>query len=145
MAGMDGFGVQLLRGDGVSPTEAFTKIADVTSLNPPGISRETIDVTSHDSPDAWMEFLGSLKDPGEVSADINYQPSKHDLLIEDFEDAKPRNYKIVFPDEAQTTWTFGALLTGFEPEVPTDDKASASLTWKVTGKPTLGAGAGGGA
>lgn len=138
MAGMDGFGVQLQRGDGAEP-EVFTAIADVTSLNPPGMSRETIDVTSHDSPDAWMEFLGGLKDPGEVSADINYQPSEHDVLVGDFEDKAPRNYKIVFPDDDvdPTTWSFKALLTGFEPEVPYDDKASASLTFKVTGKPTL--------
>lgn len=136
MAGMDGFGVQLQRGDG-EETEQFTAIADVTSLNPPGMTRETIDVTSHDSADAWMEFLGGLKDPGEVSAEINYQPTEHDSLVADFEDAAPRNYKIVFPDSGGTTWTFAALLTGFEPEVPYDDKATASLTFKVTGKPTL--------
>ncbi|GHJ01617.1 hypothetical protein TPA0906_34820 [Streptomyces olivaceus] len=140
MAGMDGFGVQLKRGDGAEP-EVFTKIADVTSLNPPNISRETIDVTSHDSPNAYMEFLGGLKDPGEVSADINYQPDKHDLLVADFEDTEPRNYQIVFPDEDATTWAFPAILTGFEPETPYDDKASASLTWKVSGKPTITAGA----
>ncbi|MER6147954.1 phage tail tube protein [Streptomyces hirsutus] len=139
MAGMNGFGVQLERGDGAQP-EVYAPIADITSLNPPGISRETIDVTSHDSVDAWMEFVGGLKDPGEVSADINYQPALHDLLIADFEDDTPRNYRIVFPDDptTPTTWTIKALLTGFEPEVPYDDKATASLTFKVTGKPILG-------
>ncbi|MGQ5580926.1 phage tail tube protein [Streptomyces sp. ECR3.8] len=139
MAGMDGFGVQLKRGDGAEP-EVFTKIADVTSLNPPNISRETLDVTSHDSVNGWMEFLGSLKDPGEVSADVNYQPDKHDLLVSDFEDATPRNYQIVFPDADATTWEFPAILTAFEPETPYDDKATASLTWKVSGKPTIGTG-----
>jgi predicted secreted protein len=109
----------------------------VTSLNPPNISRETLDVTSHDSTNGWMEFLGSLKDPGEVSADVNYQPDKHDLLVSDFEDATPRNYRIVFPDADSTTWEFPAILTAFEPETPYDDKATASLTWKVSGKPTI--------
>ncbi|WP_442803374.1 phage tail tube protein [Streptomyces pseudogriseolus] len=140
MAGMDGFGVQLQRGDGAA-TEVFTTIADVTSLNPPNISRETLDVTSHDSPNGWMQFLGSLKDPGEVSADVNYQPDKHDLLVSDFEDATPRNYRIVFPDADSTTWEFPAILTAFEPETPYDDKATASLTWKVSGKPTITTGA----
>lgn len=140
MAGMDGFGVQLNRGDGADP-EVFTTIADVTSLTPPGLSRETLDVTSHDSPDGWMEFLGGLKDPGEVSADVNYQPGAHDDLVADFEDTAPRNYQIVFPDQGATTWTFPAILTAFEPETPYDDKATASLTWKVSGKPTLSGGA----
>jgi predicted secreted protein len=137
MAGIDGFGTALQRGNGATPTETFTTIANVTSINPPGMSRETIDVTAHDSPDGWMEFLGGLKDGGEVSTDVNYDPSEHDSLVADFEDDAPRNYQIVFPDAAATTWSFAAILTGFEPEAPYDDKLAASLTWKVTGKPTL--------
>ncbi|MFE0270809.1 phage tail tube protein [Streptomyces sp. NPDC058992] len=136
MAGMDGFGVQLKRGDG-EVSETFTAIADVTNLSGPGLSRETLDVTSHGSPDAYMEFLGGLKDPGEVSVDINYQPAVHDVLVADFDDPEPRNYQIVFPDTGATTWTVKAILTGFEPEVPYDDKATAALTFKISGKPTI--------
>lgn len=136
MAGIDGFGTALQRGDGAG-TEVFTTIANVTSINPPSMERETIDVTAHDSADGWMEFLGGLKDGGEVSADVNYDPSEHDVLVADFEDESPRNYRIVFPDADATTWSFKAILTGFEPEAPYDDKLAASLTWKVTGKPTL--------
>lgn len=134
MAGIDAFGTQLLRGDGGTP-EIFTAIANVTSISGPGLSRETIDVTAHDSSDGWMEFVGGLKDAGEVSADINYDPSKHDTLVADFDDDEPRNYQLVFPDS--TTWSIQAILTGFEPEAPYDDKLAASLTFKVTGKPTL--------
>lgn len=134
MSGENAFGTQLKRGDGEA-SETFTAIADVTNIGGPGLSRETLDVTSHGSPNAYMQFLGGLKDPGEVSADINYQPSAHDFLVEDFEDNEPRNYQLVFPDT--TTWTFPAILTGFEPEAPYDDKLSASLTFKVSGKPTL--------
>jgi predicted secreted protein len=138
MAGINAFGTKLQRGDGAA-TEVFETVADVTALTPPGISRETLDVTSHDSTDGWMEFVGGLKDPGEISADVNYQPSEHDAMVGDFEDVLPRNYKIVFPDG--TTWAFGALLTGFEPDAPYDDKLAATLTWKVTGKPVITAGA----
>lgn len=137
MAGINGFGTALQRGDGATPTEVFTTIANVTSINPPSMERETIDVTAHDSEDAWMEFVGGLKDGGEVSADVNYDPSEHDVLVGDFDDEDPRNYRIVFPDDLATTWSFKAILTGFEPEAPYDDKLAASLTWKVTGKPTL--------
>jgi predicted secreted protein len=136
MAGIDGFGTQLKRGDGGSP-ETFTAIADPTGISGPGLSRNTIDVTSHGSPDQWMEFLGGLKDGGEVSVDINYDPANHDTLVDDFDDAAPRNYQLVFPDDDSTTWSFGAIITGFEPDAPYDDKLSASLTFKVSGKPTL--------
>lgn len=136
MAGLDGFGALLKRGDGAAP-EVFTAIADPTSISGPGLSRETIDVTSHGSPDGWMEFIGGLKDGGEVSVDVNYDPAAHDLLIADFEDSVPRNYQVVFPDPGTTTWGIKAVLTGFEPEAPYDDKLAASLTFKVSGKPVL--------
>ncbi|HEY5836174.1 phage tail tube protein [Streptomyces sp.] len=136
MAGMDGFGTELRRGDGATP-ELFTAIADPTGISGPGLSRETLDVTSHDSPDGWMEFVGGLKDGGEVSIDVNYQPSEHDQLVDDFDDTEPRNYQLVFPDPGQTTWSFAGIMTGFEPDAPYDDKLTATITFKVSGKPTI--------
>ncbi|NUP21612.1 MAG: outer capsid protein Hoc [Streptomyces sp.] len=136
MAGIDGFGTQFKRGDGAGP-EVFTALANVTNVSGPGLSRETIDVTAHDSPDQWMEFIGGLKDGGEVSLDVNYDPADHDALIADFDDDAPRNYQVVFPDVDTTTWAFKAIMTGFEPEAPYDDKLAATLTFKVSGKPTI--------
>lgn len=136
MAGLDAFGTQLQRGDGATPSENFTPIANVTDITPPALERETLDVTAHDSPDAWRQFIGGLKDGGEVSVDVNYDPREHDGIIDDFADAAPRNYKIVWPGTLGE-WAFTALLTGFEPEAPHDDKLAASLTFKVSGKPTI--------
>ncbi|MFD3352735.1 phage tail tube protein [Streptomyces fradiae] len=134
--GIDAFGTQLQRGDG-GGSEVFTTIANATNISGPGLARNTIDVTSHDSPDSTMEFIGGLVDPGEVSVDINYTPALHDTLVEDLYDTDPRNYRLVFPDTANTTWQFAAVLTGFEASAPYDDKLSATLTFKVSGKPTF--------
>ncbi|MEU3600879.1 phage tail tube protein [Streptomyces sp. NPDC006798] len=136
MAGLNAFGVAFARGDGAAP-EVFTPIAHVTSVSGPGLSRNTIDVTTHQSPGAWMEFIGGLKDGGEVSIDVNYDPSDHDALVADFNDPDPRSYRLLFPDPAQTTWTLRSILTGFEPSAPVDDKLSAALTFKVSGAPVL--------
>ncbi|MEW2383381.1 phage tail tube protein [Micromonospora sp. NPDC047707] len=136
MAGIDGFGTQFQRGDGADP-EVFTAIGNCTNISGPGLSRETLDVTAHDSPDAWMEFVGSLKDGGEVSLDVNYDPDKHDALVADLDDDEPRNYRLVFPTTAAAQWAFGAVMTGFEPSAPYDDKLTATLTFKVSGKPVL--------
>jgi len=132
VAGENAFGTQLQRFGG----STFEAIASLTSISGPGLSRETIDVTAHDSPDAWMEFLGGLKDGGEVSCDINRRPAVHDVLMADFEDDDPRTYRIEWPSGA--AWTLDAILTGYECDSPYDDKLSASLTWKVTGKPVAG-------
>lgn len=136
MAGINAFGTELRRGDG-APTEVFTAIAEATSISGPGIEREEIDVTSHQSPNAWMEFIGGLKNAGEVSAEVNYDPVEHDSLVADFNDADPRNYQLAFPTSPETVWSFAAILTGFEPDSPHDDKLSAELTFKITGEPVL--------
>jgi predicted secreted protein len=136
VAGVDGFGTQLKRGDGGAP-EVFTAIGNVTSIGGPSLARETLDVTAHDTADGWREFLGGLKDGGEVSLDINYDPAEHDSLVDDFDDDQPRSYQLVFPTSPPTTWGLKAILTGFEPEAPHDDKLAASISFKVSGKPTL--------
>lgn len=136
MAGIDGFGTILKRGDGEA-VEAFTAIANLTTVEDGGRTRNTIDVTAHDSPNQYMEFVGGLIDPGEVTVDINYDPAVHDTLEADLEDTDPRNYQIVFPDPAETTFSFAAVMTGFSKSAPYDDKLSGSLTFKVSGKPTI--------
>lgn len=141
MSGRDAFGTQFKRGDGAA-TETFTMIANVTTISGPSRSRETINVTTHGSPGGWMEFIGGLKDGGEISLELNYDPteSTHDL-DDDFDDPAPRNYQIVIlPDTAdEHTWTFAGILTEVSDEFPYDDKMARSITIKVSGKPTLAA------
>lgn len=141
MPGLNAFGTELQRGSGTG-TETFTPIANVTSIKGPELSRETIDVTAHNSTDAWMEFVGGLKDGGEVSLDVNYDPALHDALVADFDDVDPRNYKLSFPVTPAVVWSFSAIMTEFSSEAPYDDKLAASLTFKVSGKPTIGTTAG---
>lgn len=142
MNGLNGFGTSLSRDNGVT----FDPISNITSVSGPGISRETIDVTAHDSPNGWMEFVGGLIDGGEVSADINYNPGAMvgatnvtTTLLADVENPDPVVYEIAFPDGSK--FSAPLLITGFEPEAPYDDKLAASLTFKVAGKPTFTAAA----
>jgi predicted secreted protein len=142
MSGRDGFGTQFRRATTLAPGTVFETIADVTNIGGPERSRETIDVTSHNSPGQWMEFIGGLKDGGEISLDINYDPAEltHDL-DDDFDDDVPRNYQIVIlPDtEDEHTWSIKGIMTGLGDEFPYDDKMARTMTVKVSGKPTLAA------
>lgn len=38
---------------------------------------------------------------------------------------------------AGEVWAFSALLTGFEREMPVDGQMAATLTWQVSGEPTI--------
>jgi predicted secreted protein len=134
MSGLDGFGTRLARGDGAA-TETFTDLAGVTNIGGPGLSRETLDVTAHDSPDQYREHRGGIKSAGEVSLDVNYNPAQHDVFVDDLDDTEPRNYRLTFPDG--TVWALSAILTGFEPSAPFDGKLTASVSLQVSGKPAI--------
>ncbi|MGC5009748.1 phage tail tube protein [Streptosporangium sp. DT93] len=136
MAGVDGYGCQLLRSDG-QVTPVFTAIAGVTNLGGPEIEREAYESTHHGSPDGWREYVGGLKDGGEISIEVRYDPRVHDALVDDFEDTEARDYRLVWPAITGAQWDISAILTGFSPEGPHDDLLAAELTLKVTGKPVL--------
>ncbi len=136
MAGFGAFGTLFQRGDGASP-EVFTTVGEATNISGPGYDRDVIDVTSHDSTDGIREFVGGLVDGGEVTFTVNWDPSIHASLVDDFQDAQPRNYKIVLPDPPAGEWAFPAFITGMGHEYPHDDKMSADFTFKIAGAPTF--------
>ncbi len=137
MAGLDGFGASFLASD-MASSPTFAEIANVTSISGPSITRNTYDVTAHDSTGEYMEFIGGLKDGGEVTFDLNFDPDEatHQTLIGYLDDTVARDYQVTLPDDA-ATFDFSAFMTSFGLELPTDDKITASVTFKITGKPSL--------
>lgn len=134
-----GYGTLFKSGNGAVP-EVFTTLAEVTGITPPAMARDTVDATHEESPGAWREFIAGLKDGGEVSFDLNFIPggtSAAAMMAELDLDGSlaTKNRQIAFPDGSY--FSFAAILTGFEPDAPIDDKMSASVTFKVTGKPLL--------
>lgn len=139
--GTSAFGTLLQTGDGAT-SEVFTTIAEVITISGPALSTDTIDMTHHSSPGNYEEFVGGTLRSGEVTFDINYIPTAatHDAstgLLKDYENRTVRNFKLVFPDTGNTTWSFAAVVVGFEPSAPHDDKLMASVTLKISGQPTL--------
>lgn len=135
MAGLDAFGTMLERSD-MAGSPTFTAIARVTNFKGPTMKRNTVDVSAHDDDDNYMQFIGTLVDAGEISLDVNYDPSSHDALVADFADTVARNYKLTYPAGA-SEWAFGAFLTGFDSQSPVDGKLAATLVLKITGNPTI--------
>jgi predicted secreted protein len=122
-------------GNGASP-EVFTTVAEVTGITPPAMSRDSIDATHSESPDGWREFIGGLKDGGEVELTLNWVPgSATTILLMSEIAAAAGNKQITFPNGE--IFSFAALCTNIGPEAPVDGKMEATVSYKVTGKPTL--------
>lgn len=141
-AAKSSFGTYLKIGNGAT-SETFATIAEVLDIKGPGMSLETEEATSHDSTDGWVEHIGTLLDGGEISFEVNWLPANVTQsfttsgLLKDMVDRTRRNFQLVVPAASSLTWTIPALVTKFEPDLPVKGKQKASLTLKVTGKPTL--------
>ncbi|MFM9563246.1 MULTISPECIES: phage tail tube protein [Streptomyces] len=139
MAGLDAFGTQFKRDS--TGSGSFVTVGNVDDISGPGRSREAIEVTAHDSPDQYREFVKGLKDGGEVTLTINYDPANatHSALDADFEEKDLRDYQVVIlPGTAdEYTWEFHAMITDLSDEFPHDDKMAREVTVKISGKPVL--------
>jgi len=115
----------------------FAAIAEINSITGPGMTRDTIDVTSLDSTGGYREFITGFRDGGEVTLEMNFTLDGYNQMKDDFEVDDTHNYQIVLPDTGATTLEFAALVTSLPLSVPTDDKITISVTLKVTGEVTL--------
>lgn len=141
MTAISSFGTLLKIGDGAG-TEVFTTIAEVMDISGPGLAQGTAEVTPQTAANRARKYIATLIDGGEVSFDINYEPAgaTHDQttgLIKDMFDGTLRNFQLLFPDAATTTWAFAAFITGFEPTAPVDGALTASVTLKLDGIPSI--------
>jgi len=127
------FGIQLQRDS--------TEIAGVTNISGPGLSLDTVDVTTHDTANYWEEVVATILRSGEISLDIVYDPADathkyaaggilHDLVAR-----TSVAYKLIFPDAVE--WDFSCLVVGFEPTGPIEGALTATARFKITGDVTL--------
>lgn len=131
------YGIALQIGDGATPTELFTEIAEVLALTPPAITSDTVETTPH-SGAGWKQFAPTLFELGEFTARLSYLPanSQQQSIITDMLARTLRNFKIVFPDSGSSEWAFAAYITGFEvSEAPATGGGSA-LEATITLRPS---------
>jgi len=131
-----GVGAQFKRESDES-SGVFAAIAEINSITGPGMTRETIDVTSLDSTGGYREFITGFRDGGEVTLEMNFTIDGYNDMKDDFEDDDTHNYQIVLPDTGATTLEFAALVTGLPLSITPDDKVTISVTLKITGEVTL--------
>lgn len=116
----------------------YVDLAEVNSITPPSSTFDMVDATHMQSPNGDREFIIGLNDPGEAGFEMNFVPgSAADLKIQAIKQAREKvKCRITFPNGV--TWTFSGLLMTYEPAVPTDDKMTASVSWKVSGSTVTG-------
>lgn len=127
-------------GYGATLTRNGNAIAEITSLSAPSLSADSVDVTTMDSANGYREFIQGLRDAGEVSVEGLFYPGDANGqvgLITDFNAGTLQTFVLTFPSAMGASWSFSAIVTGFEGDIPMDDKVGFTATLKISGKPTL--------
>lgn len=120
---------------------AWANIAEINSITGPGMTRDTIDVTSLDSTGGYREFITGFRNAGTVALAMNFSRSTYETMKDDFESDTLQNYEIVLPDAENTTLEFEGLVTELPLSIPADDKVTADVTIQISGQVTINSGA----
>lgn len=137
-------GSLLEMGDGVTPVEGFTVIAEITDISKSGAKADTVDVTNMQSPSGYREFISGLRDAGELSLSANWitTDAQQIALQTKFDAGTKTNFKIVLPQSAggSTTpgeYAFAAVVTGLDFSLAPGKQGTLSVKMKISGKPVF--------
>jgi hypothetical protein len=119
----------------VGGSVAFVDIAELRELTTPALTRNEIELTNHNNDDD--EYIVGIRRHGTMTANLNFVPSdgSHDHetgLQQAWFDGSRDIYRITYPDG--TRWLFSGFVTNFAVSAPTDDRLSADVTIRPTGK-----------
>ncbi len=117
-----------------------TNIAYIKAIGGVALALDTVDVTTHDSLEAWEEVIATILRTGEMSLDLVYDPNQatHAAgagLVDYAENKRLAYFKVTFVTSYD--WYFAAYVSKFEPDAPVDGALTAKASLKVTGKPLL--------
>ena len=131
MAGQGGFATTL--GGSVNFT-GTNVIGEITSISMPELSMTDIDVSSMDSVQNYMEFVGGSVDPGLIDVELNYDKDEDALVLAAVGDVN-ETWTITFPDGS--SWATNGYINkmGGGTSAP-NDKISRVLSIKCSGVPT---------
>ena len=136
MAGYSAFGTHFCLGT----TSTAQAVANLTNISGPGVSADTIDVTAHDSTDAFRGFVAGVIDGGEISLEGNLiSAAAGNIILTELAARTSTTCLIQYSTAANACWKFEGLVTGFETDAPFDGKLGFTASVKVTGKPVLAA------
>jgi len=142
-----GFGA-ILRMENRDTPGDYIDLMGIKGITPPEMSRDVHDTTTMQSPGGWREFIGGLKDGGEVSFSANFLPrdptqgQTSGFMSEfDRDSCESRgNWEILLPacpGEEEVAFRFAGIVTGQSGDIPMDDVMTFEGTIKVSGRPQL--------
>lgn len=145
-AAKTGFGSKFaLAADVADISDIESQWGEVIALKPPSDTTDTVEATHFGSPDRYREWIKGLIDGGEADIGVNLVPGSatHLAMMAASQSEDSYTYQFLIPRATGTFWkiTGDCLCVGFDPEVPLDDRMTATARLKFTGARTEAAAA----
>lgn len=131
-------GTLLQIGNGVGGASvAYTTVPEMMKLSGPDIKFDLLDVSSHDSPGYFREFIPGLADGQSIQGETNWKPSNtvHKGIRVDLYARTNRDFQLIFPDVSDNTVKCQTYIQSFAPSADIGAVLRAALNLKITGQP----------
>lgn len=132
------FGTSLKVSDGAA-TPVFTIVAGVQDIDGPKYSTDEIDVTAHDSLNAFEEAIPTIKRASPITIPIVYDPANvtHQALVTLWQNRTVRDWQIIAPDAGAEMIQVAAFIKDWGRSYPVAGALMADLSLRPTGQPTI--------
>lgn len=134
--GKTGGGITFEIGDGASPTENFTALANMTNIDISGRKVDEIDFTHLASTGGYRENRAGFKDAGTISGTLHFDPTNttHQDLESKLNSGEVFNWRINYAGAGWSVHMTGqGFVTGDDIKINFNDPVSADVTIRVTG------------
>lgn len=123
----------------VTTTTGDAAIAQVVSINGPGVDFPEVDTTTMDSSSNYRTSVPGLGNPGDVTLSLQYDPAAvtHKRLAYYMGQRSTKAFKLYQGGStaANDEDAFSAWVKGMGREIPLDGMITCDVTLHVTGKP----------
>ena len=132
--------------------QIFNTIANIGDWTGPSFSGVLVDVTSHSTGAPWVQRIVTILDNGDISVPCFFVPSSPGSdgtantpfghngtsgLLAVYTQRQLREYQVVFPDPANTTWYMAGYISKFSMKAAVKGVLTADVTFSLTGEPIL--------
>lgn len=118
-------------GDGVTPTEGFTSVGQITDWDGFDEKSKVIDVTTLDD-DYSEKDGGAVIDSGATGMDLLYDPANTNINALRTGVGTKKNFQLILSN-GTTQFAFAAVITGFKIMGKKDDKIRAKVALDISG------------
>lgn len=118
-------------GDGVSPTEGFTSVLQITDWDGTDEKSKAIDITTLDD-DYSEKDGGAVIDSGSTGFDGLYDPANTNINAMRTGVGTKKNFKLILSN-GTTQFAFAAVITGFKITGKKDDKIRCKFSLDISG------------